>query len=128
MIRQQVYKLRNSTSLTMVKARALQAELLTFNDIGELNIIEFEQMMCRLFPGALTLTHATAVIFFDAFDTNSSKTLDIAEILRGLALCCSKTVEDFVNNMFDVFDTDKSGDTILQCHPSYGTKTLKAFG
>ena len=43
------------------------------------------------------------------FDADRSGTLDIMELLRGVALCCSKNVDSFVTNMFTVFDVDHSG-------------------
>lgn len=108
-VRQELSKLRNTSNLSMTHANAIQHRMLQLEH-GELTLTSFRKLLCELFPGDTELSTETAELFFDAFDTDKSGTIDVPELIRGAGLCSSKDVSSFVTNMFNVFDVDRSGE------------------
>lgn len=108
-MRQEISRLRSTSNLTQEHGKALQARMLQLSRGGEIDLAGFRAMLSELFPKEWGGNDHTAELFFSAFDTDSSGTLDVTELLRGVGLCCSKDIRGFVSNMFGVFDADESG-------------------
>jgi len=118
-LRREVHKLKATTTLTLEQGKKIHKEFISCRRRSgdetsmdtraeELDCIEFRALLLKLFPDDAVRMENAAECFFQAFDADSSGTLDIVEIIRGIALCCSRSIEDFVTNVFNVFDVDHS--------------------